>query len=163
MIGGNISLGDVLKFEEGYRAMPYLCSEDYVTVGIGIRIHNTKGLDPSEFCLRISPVVAIGMLNVRINRLNIALSNGPNQHIYNHLDADKQAIILSMAYQMGKQGLYKFYNTWRALLESEWSRAQAEALDSLWARQSPERAERHARVLGGESLDDVYWRLCSDR
>jgi lysozyme len=36
-------------------------------------------------------------------------------------------------------------------------KAATEALDSKWARSdSPNRAKRHARVIKGESIDDVY-------
>ncbi len=43
-----------------------------------------------------------------------------------------------------------------ALSAGNYNRAANEALDSRWHKQTPVRAERHARVLRGESLDCVY-------
>lgn len=156
-----ISVLDVLRFEEGFSSEPYLCSEGYVTIGIGTRIHCKTGLDPKLFCFKVSKGVAQGMLNTEINNIIIALEYGENQATYSNLTYAQRVALMSMAYQMGVKGLYNFKRMWAALNCNNWALAEAEALDSRWAKiQSPLRATRHARVLGGESLGEVYGSLC---
>ena len=52
-----------------------------------------------------------------------------------------------MAYQMGVTGLSKFKNMLTAVELGDFDEAANQALDSRWARQTPERATRHAEML----------------
>ena len=56
----------------------------------------------------------------------------------------RQAILISMAYQMGADGLSKFTNTLKSVATQNWHAAQAGMLASKWAKQTPNRANRHA-------------------
>ena len=52
-----------------------------------------------------------------------------------------------MAYQMGINGLMNFKNMIDAIEEGCWIDAAHEGLDSRWAKQTPERAERQMKTL----------------
>jgi lysozyme len=80
---------------------------------------------------------------------------GGKSNIYNKLNTERQTILISMAYQMGYKGLMDFPKMWAALGQGDWFEASEQAKDSLWYRQTPQRAARHARVLEEGSLS-VY-------
>lgn len=147
-----IELFDILKFEEGYRAKPYHCSEGYVTIGIGTKI-GTKGAPLEQYTLTVSQRVAEVMLEEEVSSFAGKLKM---LHWYANLNRDRQIIIESMCYQLGFNGVLKFKKMIAALESEDFNEAANQALDSLWARQTPARAERHAAVIAHGSLDEVY-------
>lgn len=153
-----MNVSNILLHEEGFKSSPYLCSEGYVTVGLGTKLHKDKGQDPAKFPIRVNMAVAKIWMHKELAALDLQLKDGnhTNADIYKGLDHDRQAIILSMAYQMGLSGVKGFKNMWKALGNGTYALAAVHALDSRWAKQTPNRAERHARVLSGEKLEDVY-------
>lgn len=155
-----MNLMQVLTYEEGFRPTPYLCSMGYVTVGLGTKLYNIAGADPHDFPLRVTRVQAEFWLNEEVELKEHRIMAKPYfGEIFERLNGDRKVIILSMAYQMGVTRLTKFKNMWAALDRGDWEEAQAQALDSRWAKQTPRRALRHARVLGGEKLAVVYEEL----
>jgi len=148
---------DILSFEEGYSDKPYLCSEGFVTVGLGTRLNTKAGLEPKDFPILVTPEIAELLLHMRVEKHKHKLERrvGIN-HIFEKLNDDRRAIILSMSYQMGTSGVSKFKNMWKALDAGDYEQAAVEALDSKWAKQTPERAKRHAQVLAGKPLYSVY-------
>ena len=52
-----------------------------------------------------------------------------------------------MAYQIGVNGLLKFKKMISAIEFGDWEEAERQALDSKWAKQTPARAHRHAKVI----------------
>lgn len=155
-----MNLIKILKFEEGFSAKPYICSEGYITIGLGTKLFKHKaellGITPEDFPITASLTQAEEWLHGEVALKDMRLSSRDFGHIYDQLDDDRRAIVLSMAYQMGTSGVLKFRKMWNAIGLGDWEEAATQALDSQWARQTPERAERHARVLRGESLEDVY-------
>ncbi|ECX3247832.1 glycoside hydrolase family protein, partial [Salmonella enterica subsp. enterica serovar Kentucky] len=59
----------------------------------------------------------------------------------------RRDILISMAYQMGVSGLAGFKNTLAMVAEGNYAGAANGMLSSLWAKQTPERAKRHAEVM----------------
>jgi len=151
-----LNILDVLEIEEGFRESAYLCSEGYATIGIGTKIHLDKNTDPSKFCFKVTRQIAGLMLDEELERVYTALDGKMRG-----LSEDRKTILVSMAYQMGVSGLLGFKNMWRALDTGNFAEAERQALDSKWARQTPNRAWRHASVLGGSAIEDVYAELCS--
>lgn len=147
-----MNISELLRVEEGYREAPYYCSEGYPTIGIGQRI-GPKGADLSNYEFTVSIAGAEQLVFDSLSGLYGKLT-GLNWFV--NLPDDRQDIILSMAYQLGFNGLLKFKNMIKALIDHDWGRAKVEALDSRWAKQTPRRANRHALVLGGFSIDEVY-------
>lgn len=151
-----MNLIKILGFEEGFRNKPYLCSEGYVTIGYGTKLHNSKGMNPADFPISVSRGMGEEWLHSEVALKDMKMLRSDVSYTYRHLDDDRRAIILSMAYQMGTAGVLKFKNMWRELAEGDYYTASVEMLDSRWATQTPERANRHARVMRGEKLGDVY-------
>lgn len=151
-----MKLIDILTYEEGFRAKPYLCSEGYVTIGLGTKLHKSKGMNPNDFLITVTPDQAAEWLTADIKYLTTNLSKSSVGNIFINLSQDRHAVVLSMAYQMGVVGILKFSKMWKAFKEGDFQEAANQALDSLWARQTSKRAHRHARVLAGETLEQVY-------
>ena len=57
------------------------------------------------------------------------------------IDEVAEEIIIEMIFQLGKTGVSKFKNMWKALSGLEYSVAASEMLDSRWAKQTPNRAK----------------------
>lgn len=55
----------------------------------------------------------------------------------------------NMAYQLGVSGVLRFRKMLEALRAGDREKAAEEALDSAWATQTPERAQRVARLIRG--------------
>ena len=155
-----MNLAKILMVEEGFSPAPYLCSEGYVTIGFGTKLQHLKGLKPEHFPIRVSISMAKEWMQSEVDIKDGKLRDpniNPFAHTYANMDDDRRAIILSMAYQMGTAGVLKFKKMWRALSIYDYVGAAYEALDSTWAiSQSPNRAHRHADVLFGESMEEVY-------
>lgn len=141
-----ITIAQLLAFEEGFRSEPYYCSEGYPTIGIGQRI-GRKG-DPLEcYDFTVSMEVAEAMLQNNLEAIDNYLNSKIRKMPFSRWDQSRDIILQSMAYQLGTTGLSKFKNMWKAIEQGDWNTAAKESLDSRWAKQTPERAKRHAEVL----------------
>ena len=137
----------MLNYEEGFSAKPYYCSAGYPTIGIGQRI-GPKGAPLKLYEFTVSKSLAAIWLADKVKetladmdkytaiREAMAACNEP-----------RQAILISMAYQMGADGLSKFTNTLKSVATHNWHAAQAGMLASKWAKQTPNRAKRHAQQM----------------
>lgn len=67
--------------------------------------------------------------------------------VLTYSDAVRLAVLTDMAYQMGGNGLAEFRYMLTAIRAEEWPAAQDACLDSLYAKQTPERAERNGNML----------------
>ena len=71
-----------------------------------------------------------------------------------------EEILIEMVFQLGKNGVSKFKNMWKALAEKNYIGASYEMLDSRWAKQTPNRAKAMAKNEGdymiykGQKLSD---------
>lgn len=63
------------------------------------------------------------------------------------LDPIRFAVLLNMAYQMGVAGLFGFANTLKMIEAGDYESAAKGMLNSLWAKQTPERAARLAKQM----------------
>lgn len=139
----------LLVIEEGCRNKPYYCKLGYPTIGVGQRI-GPKGASLDQYQFTVSNEVAAVWLNSSIRDLAAELKQdkviGPAWYKCNEA---RQAILLSMAFQLGITGLRKFGNTLGFIAASQFAKAATEMLDSAWASpaQTPERAKRHAEQM----------------
>lgn len=67
---------------------------------------------------------------------------------WRQLDDVRQGALAEMAYQMGMAGLLGFRLMLQALKDGRYAAAEAQALNSKWARQTPARAADVAARLG---------------
>ena len=62
-----------------------------------------------------------------------------------------QEVILEMCYQLGVTGVSKFKKTISLFRDGDWAGASEEMLDSLWARQTPNRAKSLSNIIRKQS------------
>lgn len=138
---------ELIGFEEGWRSKPYLCSEGYPTVGYGFKI-GPKGADIKQYQFTLPMAAGNAWLEeyLKTLRTEMMLDSGISAAMASCSDA-RQAVLISMAYQMGVAGLAGFKNTLRAVADKRWGDASKGMLDSRWARQTPSRATRHANQM----------------
>jgi len=65
----------------------------------------------------------------------------------NDIDEQAEEILIEMVFQLGKTGVSKFKNMWKALAEKNYIGASYEMLDSRWAKQTPNRAKAMADLM----------------
>lgn len=138
-----MNVEDLLMYEEGYKAKAYYCSEGYPTIGIGT-VLGPKGTPLKYYTLTVSKSVAKAFLREEINRLLDVLRSYP---WFTSCNEARKAILVSMAYQMGEKGLLTFKNTLTLIERGEYDKAADNMMQSKWAKQTPNRAKRHAEVM----------------
>ncbi len=126
--------------DEGFERFAYRDHLGKLTIGIGFLI------DPDEPGRIEMPraVAALWMLEILKERRRALNARIP---WWRNLSDGRQRALLNMSYQLGTTGLLKFRNMLALLRTRDWDAAAGEALDSKWARQTPERAERIVRLL----------------
>jgi len=129
-----------LKFEEGLRLKPYLCTKGHKTIGYG---HNLDAHPGEEIPEQITQEQAEVLLALDIQTTQKQISK--QWMSFSLLDEVRQAACLNMAFQLGIDTFLSFNKMRRALARFDWELAHKEALDSQWAQQTPERAARVAK------------------
>ncbi|NEG57981.1 glycoside hydrolase family protein [Pantoea agglomerans] len=143
----------ILNFEEGYIETPYLDTLGFPTVAGGIRI-GPKGAPISSYIFRVPRKVGDVWKQVIVDEKVIDMNTRPA--IYAALKQCNPAradVLYSMAYQMGVDGLAAFKNTLVMISNGNFTGAAEGMLNSLWAKQTPGRARRHAEVMRTGSYD----------
>lgn len=116
----------------------YADSMGYITIGVGHLIDARKGGSIPQHISR-------QLLELDIDQKVGELKN--RIHNWNELDDVRQRALANMAFQLGVSGLMGFRNMLRAIYNNDWGRAHDEALNSRWAKQTPNRARRIAMML----------------
>ena len=146
----------LLNYEEGFSAKPYYCSAGYPTIGIGQRI-GPKGAPLKLYEFTVSKSLAAIWLSEKVKETLADMDKYPNIRAAMAVcNEPRQAVLISMAYQMGADGLSKFANTLKSVATQNWHAAQAGMLASKWAKQTPNRANRHATQMLTGVWDQEY-------
>jgi lysozyme len=157
MVGDEMTdIFSLLEFEEGFSEKPYYCSEGYPTVGFGIRI-GPKGAALSNYTFTLPRTAAevwtrcymdemVARL-VRYPHLNAALMALESKSTGALYSDPRCCVLLSMCYQMGEKGVADFVNTLKFMHDGNYVKAAVNMLASKWARQTPNRAGRHAKQM----------------
>lgn len=140
-----MNISKLLEFEEGFRSTPYYCSEGFPTIGIGWRIGERAQPLHDFKMMHICKAAAYAQLEFEIASIIAKLESFIPS--FKDLSEPRQAVLISMTYQMGISGLMKFKKMLAAIDYLDWDAAAAEGLNSKWARQTPERAKRQMEVL----------------
>lgn len=134
----------LLNKEEGFSEIPYYCSAGYPTIGIGQRI-GPKGAPLKMYEFTVSKSLAAVWLAEKVKETLADMDKYDNiRAAMNACNDPRQAVLISMAYQMGAKGLAGFTNILKSIAAQNWHAAQSGMLASKWARQTPNRAQRHA-------------------
>ncbi len=132
----------LLRGDEGEVLHSYVDSLGFQTIGVGRLIDKRKGGG-------ITKEESAYLLANDIRRKSADL----DKHLpwWRNLCHARQGVLLSMTFQMGIEGLLGFKNTLAMIHAGKYDEAAKGLLNSLWARQTPERAGRMAvQMLSGE-------------
>lgn len=121
--------------EEGRVAHVYLDSENYWTIGVGCLVDARRG---GGLCDEA--------IDVQLEHdLKAARACAAKLAGWDRCNEVRQAVLVSMCFQLGDLiGWPKFK---AALASGDFETAAAEGLDSLWAKQTPKRAQRQMAML----------------
>lgn len=142
----------IIKLEESFRSKPYYCSEQFPTVGYGERVGNKN--DPLPNITRTEKE-SLDFVRKRIADAITRLST-MYPIAWSKCNQQRQAILISMVYQLGLTGISNFKKMWTALESNNFEEASKQMLDSLWAKQTKNRALRHAKTMKDGNLDMYY-------
>ena len=116
---------------EGFRSKPYQCSEGVWTIGHGLTW--------------ITEEESSSILTGRISSLHLKLLDDLDW--YKDMPPEVKGVIIEMCYQMGFAGFCKFKKAIANMKEHNWKDAATEMLDSLWAKQTSNRANQLADIV----------------
>ena len=147
--GIHLNLLNQLRRHEGLRLDLYLCSENIQTIGYG-RAIGLNGISEAE---------AEFML---LNDLVACESELKNEGWYNQLDETRRAVVLNMAFNLGKPKLMQFKKFIGALSDDDYETASKEMVTgsdgvspSKWASQVGKRAYELADQMRTGQWQDV--------
>ena len=136
-------LMESVKKHEGYRNKVYLDTLGKRTVGVGHLCVEDFWEDDKEYEEKfLMEILAEDLQNAIKGAREIK-----EEHSCTDIDEIAQEIIFEMVFQLGKNGVSKFRNMWKALAEKNYIGASYEMLDSRWAKQTPNRAKAMADLM----------------
>lgn len=138
-----VRLARTLEKDEGFRSKPYKDHIGNWTIGIGAT--NILGVPVTEHTKPLTYEQARHLLYSHIFQAMLdALKFFPDLFL---IDSKKAEVIVMAAYQLGYGKLAKFVSLREALMARDWKKAALSLRNSLWAKQTPARVERHAKTL----------------
>ena len=126
-----------VKKHEGYRNKVYLDTLGKRTVGVGHLCVEDFWEDDKEYEEKFLMTILEHDLQTAIKGAKDLMS----EHGCMDIDEIAEEIIIEMIFQLGKTGVSKFKNMWKALSGLDYTTAAIEMLDSRWAKQTKNRAE----------------------
>lgn len=124
-----------IKKHEGFEPKVYKCTEGYDTIGYGFAIKDLV-LDED-----VADLILMKKLHKLLQRILVAFP------WFKDVDDTAKAVIVNMCYQLGLSGFSKFKKTIYLLETEQYEEASVEMLDSLWAKQTPNRARELSETL----------------
>jgi len=129
------NLKDLIKKHEGFAPKVYLCPAKRWTIGYGRNVQD----------LGITQLEADQLLENDI--LRVTLEAKENFMWFNFLTPKRQDAVLCMIFQLGIARFKQFKKTIGLLAAGDYEAAANEALNSAWAKQTPERAREVSDML----------------
>ena len=126
-----------VKKHEGYRNKVYLDTLGKRTVGVVHLCVEDFWEDDKEYEEKFLMTILEHDLQTAIKGAKDLMSENGCMD----MDEVAEEIIIEMIFQLGKTGVSKFRNMWKALSSLDYSTAASEMLDSRWAKQTPNRAQ----------------------
>jgi lysozyme len=130
-------VGDLIR-DEGFKRHAYQDHLGYWTIGVGRLIDARRGGGLSDEEIRY-------LLKNDIARIEKDLDE--KLPWWRELSERRQRALANLAFQLGTGGLLEFSNMLDALEDGDHAKAAEEALDSKWAVQTPQRAQRIATMI----------------
>lgn len=130
-----MTLREQLIRDEGIRLRPYTDTRGKLTIGCGRNLTD-KGISPDEMDYLLDHDIEEAKRGV-LTALPWAMG----------LDEPRFAVLVNMAFNMGLRGMLGFRKMLEAVAQADYESAAAELLDSTYAQQVGQRAQRLARQL----------------
>lgn len=147
----------LLRYEEGVRYTPYIDSLGYPTSGVGFKL-GPHGAPLKNYTFTLNDKTIDAWLNNNIERVQAAMiQNHEIAGALSYCSQPREDILTSMAYQMGVGGLGGFHQMLKMITQENWDGAALQMLNSVWARQTPDRARRHAEVMKSGEWQPTYF------
>ena len=135
-----------IKLCEGYVNKIYKCSEGFDTIFYG---HKVLPEDTYEHDVEYPKEIGEEVFEKDFQRtLDAAERLIADRPINN----TAKEVIINMVYQIGEGGVSKFKNMWKALDNEHYGEAAFQMLDSLWAKQTPNRANKLSKKMQSAKL-----------
>ena len=125
-----------VRKHEGYKNTVYLDTRNKRTVGVGHLCVEDFWEDGKEYEESF-------LMDILQKDLQGAIDGAEDLCKDLKISDDAKFLVIEMIFQLGKTGVSKFRNMWKALQEDppSYSVAATEMLDSRWANQTPNRAK----------------------
>ena len=133
-----VNITRLLRGEEGEVLTEYKDHLGYSTIGVGRLIDARKG---GGITTEESAYLLSNDIQKKLSELERKLP------WVKELDEARRGVLLSMAFQMGTEGLLGFKNTLEMVRTGRYTDAAKGMLNSLWAKQTPQRAKRHSEQM----------------
>ena len=130
-----MSLIESIKKNEGYVKMVYKDSLGIDTIGYGFAI---KDLELDEDICNEILLRKLKDLEKQVNK---------KFGWFKYMPPNIKDVVMEMCYQLGVTGFSKFKKTIAFLQDKKWQEASVEMLDSLWAKQTPNRAKALSNIV----------------
>lgn len=124
-----------LSLDEGRKTKPYRCTAGKLTVGVGRNLDD-RGLRDSEIDLMLTNDIAEATGECR------RLVRG-----FDQLSDVRQEVLVNMMFNLGYTRLAGFRKFLDAVSRSDWTEAANQMLDSKWADDVGDRADRLAAAM----------------
>lgn len=121
--------------DEGLKLKPYMCPAGKLTIGIGRNIEDV-GISEDE---------ALYLLRNDIENCNTDLTEMGFQ-FYN-FSPNRWRVLVNMRFNLGPNRFRQFKKMIAALRDGDYEKAADEMMDSKWARQVGDRANRLAKMM----------------
>lgn len=150
-------LNKMLQYEEGYRLVEYLDSKGYPTIGIGHLIVpiDRKNFETINGKLTITAQQAEKLFKKDIADSIIAAKMWLGVY-WDLLSINRQAVVVGMAFQMGKGALEDFGPTRQHIIRGEWKDVAEHFLGTKWYVDTPNRVKRMAEIMVTGLLPSCY-------
>lgn len=139
-----------LIFHEGMRLKPYYCTANKLTIGVG------RNLEDNPLSTEEKKALGDYMHGITENGAKMLLRNDIIRTYetlkkiiknYTELDFERQYALLDMCFQLGEKGFKNFKRMIKEIEHENFYMAAYECLNSLYAKQTPERAKRIAKTI----------------
>ncbi|HAS0709589.1 TPA: glycoside hydrolase family protein [Enterobacter hormaechei subsp. steigerwaltii] len=152
-----MNITDMIIYDEGEKLTIYKDTEGYWTIGVGHLL--TKSPSKDEAIRQLDKLVGTGhygyinkqesrkILEIDINQTIKQIGRTELINVYTSLDIIRRTALVNMCFQLGVQGVLQFKKMIQHLNAREYEKAADEALNSKWARQTPNRAKRVTDVI----------------
>tara|TARA_Y100001970_G_C14259283_1_gene878418 strand:+ start:15250 stop:15660 length:411 start_codon:yes stop_codon:yes gene_type:complete len=130
---------EAVKESEGFRDRVYKCTAGVDTIGYGFAVKDL--------------ILDRDIADIILERKLAHLMNKVDDKFkwMKYMPEPVQDVVYEMVFQLGLNGFSKFKKAIAHLEGKRWDKASAEMLDSLWAKQTPNRAIKLSNIVKAQN------------